>query len=66
LGIFHAIKITKQPLTLRLQKRLRPRPPFCIQPTHPFVPVAVETVTELDVIYATRDIAHGDKSVLVV
>jgi rhodanese-related sulfurtransferase len=47
-------------------KTSRPCPPFCIQPTQPFAPAAVETVTELDVIHAARDVAHGDKSVLVV
>ena len=47
-------------------KTSRPCPPFCIQPTRPFAPAAVETVTELDVILAARDIAHGNKSVLVV
>jgi len=33
-------------------KTSRPCPPFCIQPTEPFAPAAVETVTELDVIHA--------------
>jgi rhodanese-related sulfurtransferase len=41
-------------------------PPFCIQPTNPFSPSQVEMVTELDVIYAARDVAGGDTSVLVV
>ena len=47
-------------------KTSRPCPPFCIQPTEPFAPAAVETVTELDVIHAARDSAGGDASVLVV
>ncbi len=47
-------------------KTSRPCPPFCIQPTAPFAPAAVETVTELDVIHAARDAANGDTSVLVV
>ena len=47
-------------------KTSRPCPPFCIQPTAPFAPAAVETVTELDVIHAARDAAGGDTSVLVV
>jgi rhodanese-related sulfurtransferase len=47
-------------------KTSRPCPPFCIQPTHPFAPAAVETVTELDVIHAARDSANGDASVLVI
>ncbi|HBQ23638.1 MAG TPA: sulfurtransferase, partial [Gammaproteobacteria bacterium] len=47
-------------------KTSRPCPPFCIQPTEPFAPAAVETVTELDVIHAARDSANGDTSVLVV
>jgi len=47
-------------------KTSRPCPPFCIQPTAPFAPAAVDTVTELDVIHAARDSANGDTSVLVV
>jgi len=46
-------------------KTSRPCPPFCIQPTAPFAPAAVDTVTELDVIHAARDAANGDTSVLV-
>ncbi|WXU00725.1 MAG: hypothetical protein Ctma_1454 [Catillopecten margaritatus gill symbiont] len=40
-------------------KTSRPCPPFCIQPTNPFAPAAVETVTELDVIHAVRDMNNG-------
>ncbi len=47
-------------------KTSRPCPPFCIQPTAPFTPARVATVTELDVIHAARDTAGGDSSVLVV
>ena len=47
-------------------KTSRPCPPFCIQPTAPFAPAAVDTVTELDVIHAARDIAAGDKTKLIV
>ena len=47
-------------------KTSRPCPPFCIQPTAPFAPAAVETVTELDVIHAARDIAGGDASQLII
>ncbi|MDG2395119.1 rhodanese-like domain-containing protein [Candidatus Thioglobus sp.] len=47
-------------------KTSRPCPPFCIQPTAPFAPAAVETVTELDVIHAARDIAGGDTTQLVI
>jgi len=47
-------------------KTSRPCPPFCIQPTAPFAPAAVETVTELDVIHAARDVAGGDTSLLVI
>ncbi|SFV79020.1 hypothetical protein MNB_SUP05-6-542 [hydrothermal vent metagenome] len=47
-------------------KTSRPCPPFCIQPTAPFAPASVDTVTELDVIHAARDSAGGDTSVLVV
>ena len=47
-------------------KTSRPCPPFCIQPTHPFAPASVDTVTELDVIHAARDVAGGDTSVMVI
>jgi len=47
-------------------KTSRPCPPFCIQPTAPFSPAAVETVSELDMIHAARDVAGGDASMLVV
>ncbi len=47
-------------------KTSRPCPPFCIQPTHPFAPSPVDTVTELDVIHAARDIAGGDTSVMLI
>jgi 3-mercaptopyruvate sulfurtransferase SseA len=47
-------------------KTSRPCPPFCIQPTHPFAPATVETVTELDVIHAARDVAKGDKTIMVI
>jgi rhodanese-related sulfurtransferase len=47
-------------------KTSRPCPPFCIQPTHPFAPAAVDTVTELDVIHAVRDVAAGDNSILII
>ena len=47
-------------------KTSRPCPPFCIQPTNPFAPAAVDTVSELDVLYALRDISRGDKSKMVI
>ena len=47
-------------------KTSRPCPPFCIQPTAPFAPAAVDTITELDMIGAARDIAGGDTSKLIV
>ena len=47
-------------------KTSRPCPPFCIQPTHPFAPATVDTVTELDVIHAARDIAKGNTSMMVI
>ncbi len=48
-------------------KTSRPCPPFCIQPTNPFAPAAVDTVSELDIIHAVRDSAEWeDASVLVV
>jgi len=47
-------------------KTSRPCPPFCIQPTKPFAPAAVETISELDIINAARDVAAGDSSILVV
>ena len=45
-------------------KTSRPCPPFCIQPTNPFAPAAVETISELDMIHAARDVAKGDKTKL--
>ena len=48
-------------------KTSRPCPPFCIQPTHPFAPAAVDTVSELDIIHAVRDLVEwDDASILVV
>ena len=47
-------------------KTSRPCPPFCIQPSKPFAPAAVETISELDIINAARDVAAGDSSILVV
>ena len=47
-------------------KTSRPCPPFCIQPTEPFAPAAVATVTELDMIHAAEAVSKGDTSVLVV
>jgi len=47
-------------------KTSRPCPPFCIQPTAPFYPAAVETVTELDMIHAANEVSEGNTSVLVV
>ena len=40
-------------------KTSRPCPPFCIQPTNPFAPAKVATVTELDIIHAIRDMNNG-------
>ena len=45
-------------------KTSRPCPPFCIQPTNPFAPAAVETISELDMIHAARDVANGDNTKL--
>jgi len=47
-------------------KTSRSCPPFCIQPTQPFAPAAVETVSELDIIHAARDIQNGDTTKLLV
>ncbi len=47
-------------------KTSRPCPPFCIQPTNPFAPANVETVSELDIIHAVRDINKGDKSIMII
>ena len=47
-------------------KTSRPCPPFCIQPTAPFAPAAVDTISELDMIHAARDIAAGDSSKMMV
>lgn len=44
-------------------KTSRPCPPFCIQPTHPFAPAAVDTISELDIIKAAERVASGDKTV---
>jgi len=47
-------------------KTSRPCPPFCIQPTTPFAPAAVDTVSELDMINAAQLVSFGDESVLLV
>ena len=47
-------------------KTSRKCPPFCIQPTAPFAPAKVATVTELDMIQAASDIAAGNSSVMIV
>jgi rhodanese-related sulfurtransferase len=47
-------------------KTSRPCPPFCIQPTKPFAPAAVDTVTELEMIHAARDIGKGDTSQMII
>ena len=57
---------TKATIHKAFTKTSRPCPPFCIQPTHPFAPAPVDTVTELDVIHAARDVANGDDSIMVV
>ena len=57
---------TKATIHKAFTKTSRPCPPFCIQPTHPFAPAKVDTVTELDVIHAVRRITEGDKSVMVI
>jgi rhodanese-related sulfurtransferase len=60
------VQDNKNTINPSFAKTSRPCPPFCIQPTHPFAPAEVDTVTELDVIHAARDAAGGDTSVLVV
>ena len=45
-------------------KTSRPCPPFCIQPTHPFAPAAVDTITELDMLAAADRVKNGDTSLL--
>lgn len=57
---------TKATIHPAFAKTSRPCPPFCIQPTHPFKPAKVDTVTELDIIHAARDIAKGDKSLMII
>src|SRR6056300_581975 len=47
-------------------KTSRPCPPFCIQPTAPFTPARVQTITELDMIHAARDKADGDSNIMLV
>jgi rhodanese-related sulfurtransferase len=46
-------------------KTSRPCPPFCIQPQNPFAPEPVDTVTELDIIHALRDIANGANAMVI-
>ncbi|RUA07291.1 MAG: rhodanese-like domain-containing protein [Gammaproteobacteria bacterium] len=50
---------TKATIHPAFAKTSRPCPPFCIQPTHPFWPAKVDTVTELDIIHAIRDMNNG-------
>ncbi|SMN00824.1 hypothetical protein SPONN_1979 [uncultured Candidatus Thioglobus sp.] len=57
---------TKATIHPAFAKTSRPCPPFCIQPSHPFFPAPVDTVTELDIIYAVRDMANGDNSIMVI
>ena len=47
-------------------KTSRPCPPFCIQPTAPFAPAAVETVTELDVIDAAKNIVNRNDGTIAI
>ena len=47
-------------------KTSRKCPPFCIQPTHPFAPAAVETISELDMLNAADAIAKGDTTKVIV
>jgi rhodanese-related sulfurtransferase len=60
------VQNTKNTINPAFAKTSRPCPPFCIQPTKPFAPAKVKTVTELDVIHAARDMVAGDKSILLV
>ncbi len=55
---------TKATIHPAFAKTSRPCPPFCIQPTHPFAPAQVETITELDMINAAKAVANGDKTKL--
>jgi rhodanese-related sulfurtransferase len=66
IGDISRVQDNKNTINPAFAKTSRPCPPFCIQPTHPFAPAAVETVTELDVIYAANKIKEGDTSLLVV
>jgi rhodanese-related sulfurtransferase len=56
---------SKNTINPAFSKTSRPCPPFCIQPQFPFVPAVVETVSELDIIHAAKDIEDG-KNVLIV
>ncbi len=57
------VRATIHPVFL---KTSRPCPPFCIQPIKPFAPALVDTVAELDIIQAARDVAKGDKTIMVI
>jgi rhodanese-related sulfurtransferase len=57
---------SKNTINPAFAKTSRPCPPFCIQPTNPFAPAAVETVTELDVIHAAKAMEAGDSSQIIV
>jgi rhodanese-related sulfurtransferase len=45
-------------------KTSRPCPPFCINPTHPFAPAAVDTISELDILAAAEKVKGGDKTIM--
>jgi hypothetical protein len=47
----HTNQNNKATINPAFAKTSRPCPPFCIQPTNPFAPAAVDTVSELDVLY---------------
>ena len=57
---------SKNTINPAFAKTSRPCPPFCIQPTAPFAPAAVDTVTELDMIHAAKAMVAGDNSQIIV
>jgi len=65
-GDITRVQDNKNTINPAFAKTSRPCPPFCIQPTNPFLPAQVETVTELDVIHVANDIKHGATNVIIV
>ena len=56
---------SKNTINSAFAKTSRPCPPFCIQPTRPFTPALVETVTELDMIEAAKKMVNTNNQKVV-